>query len=230
MTSDEGYEQQFALNHLAGFLLARELMPQLIKAGGRVLFTASQSHKHTRMRWNDLMLQRGYHPLFAYKQSKLCNLLTALALNGRYGGDGVRAYCVDPGLVDTGIGCKRTGWLVNFVWSARRRYGRAPELAAATYAYLLNCMEPSAGTVFPRRAGRKVTAGRSMRRTAERLYQISLKLSGAKEGVGAAVNVLITGAAGGLGRAFAVECAKRGFGLFLTDINAAGLESIRVRA
>lgn len=41
------------------------------------------------------------------------------------------------------------------------------------------------------------------------------------------MNVLITGAAGGLGRAFAVECAKRGFGLFLTDINAAGLESIR---
>jgi uncharacterized protein len=40
------------------------------------------------------------------------------------------------------------------------------------------------------------------------------------------VNVLITGAAGGLGRALAVECAKRGYNLFLTDINAAGLLSI----
>lgn len=181
MTSDEGYEQQFALNHLAGFLLARELMPQLIKAGGRVLFTASQSHKHTRMRWNDLMLQRGYHPLFAYKQSKLCNLLTALALNERYGGDGVRACCVDPGLVDTGIGCKRTGWLVNFVWSARRRHGRPPELAATTYAYLLNCMEPPQELYFrdcrPEGYSREVSA-----KNAERLYQISLKLSGAKEG------------------------------------------------
>lgn len=35
--------------------------------------------------------------------------------------------------------------------------------------------------------------------------------------------VLITGAAGGLGRAFAMECAKRGYDLFLTDINGAGL-------
>lgn len=41
------------------------------------------------------------------------------------------------------------------------------------------------------------------------------------------MNVLITGAAGGLGRAFAVECAKRGYNLLLTDINEAGLLSIR---
>ncbi len=36
--------------------------------------------------------------------------------------------------------------------------------------------------------------------------------------------VLITGAAGGLGRAFAVDCAKRGYDLFLTDINTLGLK------
>ncbi len=38
--------------------------------------------------------------------------------------------------------------------------------------------------------------------------------------------VLITGAAGGLGRAFSVDCAKRGYDLFLTDINDAGLKLI----
>ena len=38
--------------------------------------------------------------------------------------------------------------------------------------------------------------------------------------------VFITGACGGLGRAFASECAQRGFDLFLTDINEAGLASI----
>ena len=35
--------------------------------------------------------------------------------------------------------------------------------------------------------------------------------------------VLITGASGGLGRAFAVECARRGYDLLLTDIDAQGL-------
>ncbi len=41
------------------------------------------------------------------------------------------------------------------------------------------------------------------------------------------MNVLITGAAGGLGRAFAIECARRGYRLFLTDISADGLQSIQ---
>lgn len=39
---------------------------------------------------------------------------------------------------------------------------------------------------------------------------------------------LITGAAGGLGRAMACECARRGYDLFLTDLNENQLESIRL--
>lgn len=42
------------------------------------------------------------------------------------------------------------------------------------------------------------------------------------------MNVMITGAAGGLGRVLADACAKRGFNLFLTDINASLLYAIRV--
>jgi short-subunit dehydrogenase len=38
--------------------------------------------------------------------------------------------------------------------------------------------------------------------------------------------VLITGATGGLGKAFAVECASRGWDLFLTDLSAAALASL----
>ena len=41
------------------------------------------------------------------------------------------------------------------------------------------------------------------------------------------MRVFITGAGGGLGRAFATECAQRGFDLFLTDIDDARLTSIR---
>ncbi|MGE4485876.1 MAG: SDR family NAD(P)-dependent oxidoreductase [Oscillospiraceae bacterium] len=41
------------------------------------------------------------------------------------------------------------------------------------------------------------------------------------------MNVLITGASGGLGRALSAECAKRGYNLFLTDINEAGLQALR---
>lgn len=41
------------------------------------------------------------------------------------------------------------------------------------------------------------------------------------------MNVMITGAAGGLGRALANECASRGYNLFLTDINDDGLIRIK---
>ncbi len=41
------------------------------------------------------------------------------------------------------------------------------------------------------------------------------------------MNVFITGASGGLGRTLANECAKRGYNLFLTDLNEQGLKAIQ---
>jgi short-subunit dehydrogenase len=41
------------------------------------------------------------------------------------------------------------------------------------------------------------------------------------------MTVLITGASGGLGRAFALDCAERGWDLILTDINETGLSRVR---
>ncbi|MEA4870978.1 MAG: SDR family NAD(P)-dependent oxidoreductase [Christensenella sp.] len=41
------------------------------------------------------------------------------------------------------------------------------------------------------------------------------------------MNVFITGASGGLGRALANECGRRGYNLFLTDWNAQGLNGIQ---
>lgn len=135
-TTEEGYEQLFALNHLAGFLLTYRLLPYLLNAKGRVIMTGSQSHRHMRIRWDDLMFQSGYRPLLAYKQSKLCNVLFAKALNDRYGWQGLHAYTVDPGLVQTEIGCKNTGGIVSLVWNKRKRHGVSPDVPAKTYAYL----------------------------------------------------------------------------------------------
>ena len=41
------------------------------------------------------------------------------------------------------------------------------------------------------------------------------------------MNVFLTGASGGLGRALANVCARRGYNLFLTDLNAEGLSTIK---
>ena len=140
-TTEEGYEQQFAVNHLAGFMLTHYMMPYL-KNGGRVIMTGSGSHKHMKIHWQDLMFQKRYHPLLAYKQSKLCNMLFAQSLNTLYAPFGIKAYVVDPGLVATDIGFKQTGGLVSLVWSIRKKQGVAPEVPAKTYAFLCSAQPP----------------------------------------------------------------------------------------
>jgi len=139
MTSEAGYEMQFAVNHLAPFLLTAELLPLLAQAPvGRVVTVSSNSHRRTEMHWPDVMYRRGYNTLWAYKQSKLANVLFTLELNRRLGQDApVRAYAVDPGLVNTAIGEKGTPGLVQAFWKARRRGGTPPDLPAATIAFLM---------------------------------------------------------------------------------------------
>jgi NAD(P)-dependent dehydrogenase (short-subunit alcohol dehydrogenase family) len=182
MTTPEGYEHQFALNHLSGFLLTHELLPNLLEGGGRVLMTSSGSHKMMRMHWQDIMYEKRYRPLMAYKQSKLSNMLFAYGLNDRYAGLGLRAYGVDPGLVRTEIGSKNTGGLVGFVWERRKKHGVDPEVPAAIYDRVINadiapgCLCQDAHG--PAQASREVN-----RKNAERLFELSEKLCKIRFGV-----------------------------------------------
>ena len=180
MTTQEGYEQQFALNHLAGFLFTHELMPYLTRAGGRVLFTSSGSHKNIRLLWDDLMHQKRYNPLSAYKRSKLCNVLTACAVNERFSVAGVSAYAVDPGLVATDIGNKDTGKLVGFIWKWRKRGGVAPEIPAQTYLRLCSAAE-NPGGLYHGLKGAKRYSGEVTPENASRLYEISERLCRIKQ-------------------------------------------------
>jgi len=180
-TTEEGYEQQFALNYLAGFLLTHELMPFLQKANGRVILTGSESHKGMKVRWDDVMLQKRYNPLTAYKQSKLCALLFAKGFNDRYAAGGVRAYVVDPGLVKTEIGCKQTGSLVNLVWTLRKRHGAPPEIPAQTYAFLCG-QEPRPEGLYYRLTNAKEYSKEVNGENAARLFELSEKLCGVHYG------------------------------------------------
>jgi len=184
MTTQEGYEQQFALNHLAGFLLTHELMPLLKRDGAVVINTSSKSHKGMKINWNDLMFQKHYRPLGAYKQSKLCNLLFALSLREM----GVKACGVHPGLVNTEIGGKNTAGAVNLVWNIRKKGGISPEESAKIFVSL--CEDGFNGLYYgPRKdSGETWNPGAQELRpssqvthsNAARLYKISAQLCGVK--------------------------------------------------
>ena len=178
-TTEEGYEQQFALNYLAGFLLTHKLLPFLQKANGRVIMTGSKSHKGIKVHWDDVMLRKGYHPLTAYKQSKLCNTLFAQGLKDRYAALGVQAYVVDPGLVKTDIGNKQTGGLVNFIWSLRKKQGVSPEIPAKTYAFLCNQDPAPQGLYYYLCRGKKYSK-QVTTENADKLFALSAQLCGIK--------------------------------------------------
>ncbi len=139
----EGFDLQWAVNHLAPFLLTHELLP-LLKAApvARVITVSSGSHYNTRLNWEDIQLRRHYNPLRAYSQTKLANVLFTAELNRRLGpGSTVHAFAADPGLVNTEIGLKSNSFLARWLWDLRRRGGISPEESAKGILYLAT--EPS---------------------------------------------------------------------------------------
>ncbi len=134
----EGLETQFAVNHLAPFLLTTALLPRLTAVpDGRVIVVSSASHRFGRIRWEDPSRARGYTGLGAYGQSKLANVLFVRELARRLGpGSPVTVFASDPGLVRTDMGLKHGPSLTSLGWRIRRRAGTSPEVPAAAIAFL----------------------------------------------------------------------------------------------
>ena len=143
--------------------------------------TGSASHNRMKIRWDDLMFKTRYHPLLAYKQSKLCNMLFAKALNERYCESGIRAYVVDPGLVATDIGNKQTGSLVARIWSMRKAHGVSPKIPAVTYAMLCD-QTPAPDGLYYHLCREKPYSREVNGENAQRLFAVSEKLCGIQFG------------------------------------------------
>ena len=103
----EGTEATFAANHLAPFLLTRELMP-LLKASAasqppgttRVIAVSSSAHRVIQgLDWDDLQSLGDFHATPAYCRAKLANLLFTRELARRADPDGVIAQAMHPGVV-----------------------------------------------------------------------------------------------------------------------------------
>lgn len=96
----EGWESQFATNHLGHYVLVNMLWPK-INQGGRVVCVASAGHHNSAIRWDDIHFHHGYDKWLAYGQSKTANILFALQLD-EYGKDrDIRAFSLHPGKIFT---------------------------------------------------------------------------------------------------------------------------------
>jgi retinol dehydrogenase-12 len=136
--TEEGLDTQWAVNHMAPFILTIKLLPFLQKGkSARIVTVSSRSHYRGRIHWEDIQLLRHYFILQAYEQSKLCNVLFTTELDRRLSGTGMRAFAADPGLVKTDIGRKSKSLFAKWAWSIHSRRGISAQESAAGIVYLL---------------------------------------------------------------------------------------------
>ena len=101
----EGWEHQFATNHLGHFGLALGLHDALAQAGNaRIVSVSSLAHLRSGIIFDDIHFERReYDPWLAYGQSKTANVLFAVEATKRWAGDGITANALTPGGIRTNL-------------------------------------------------------------------------------------------------------------------------------
>ena len=145
--SDDGYELRFAVNYLAGFLLASLLRERLVaSAPARIVNVASAGQE--AIDFDDVMLEDGYDGARAYRQSKLAQIMHAFDLAEELEGKGVTATALHPAtfmatkmVTDAGISPLST---VQDGLEATWRLAADPALEGVTGAYFNGTREARA--------------------------------------------------------------------------------------
>src|SRR3954449_12054940 len=129
----QGWELQFATNHLGHFALARALRRALAAAGSaRIVVVSSAGHLYSPVVFDDLQFRfRPYDPLLAYAQSKTAAILFAVGATERWANDGITANALNPGAIATNLQRHVGGKLVT---PPERQ--KTPEQGAATSVLL----------------------------------------------------------------------------------------------
>ncbi|KAK2598886.1 hypothetical protein QQS21_005628 [Conoideocrella luteorostrata] len=197
--SPEGFEGQFATNHLGPFLFTNLIMNKILAAKNpRIVNVSSDGHRLHPIRFFDCNFSDGelYDKWAAYGQSKTANMLMALSLAQKLGESrGLVSCSLHPGVIGTNLTShlgsfddlnaadkqlgNREGW-ADFKWKTPEQGAAThvyaafhPDLQAHNGAYLQDChvADPWEDTVKP--WGTNVIE-------AERLWKLSEELVGQK--------------------------------------------------
>ncbi|GII30442.1 SDR family NAD(P)-dependent oxidoreductase [Planotetraspora mira] len=104
-TTREGWETQFATNHLGPAALTLGLHGALAAArGARVVAVSSSAHLMSPVVFDDIhFTSRPYEAWSAYGQSKTATILFTVAMAGRWAADGITANALHPGGIMTNL-------------------------------------------------------------------------------------------------------------------------------
>jgi len=124
----DGFELQFATNHLGHFALVAHLLPSLRAGQARVTSQLSVAAARGQIRWDDLSFSREYDGMQAYSQSKVAQGLFALELHRRSlaQGWGITSNIAHPGVAPTNL------------LAARPELGRSQDTSARRVVRLMS--------------------------------------------------------------------------------------------
>lgn len=101
----EGWELQFATNHLGHFQLTLGLSNALAAAGNaRIVSVSSSAHMLSPVIFDDIQFAfRAYEPRLAYAQSKTANIQFAVGATIHWQSRGITANALNPGAIATNL-------------------------------------------------------------------------------------------------------------------------------
>ena len=174
--TEDGLEMQFAVNHLAYFLLTDLLLDVLrSSAPARIVNVTSAAHRGASIDVDDLQYRRSYDHRRVYAGTKLCNVLFTYELARRLQGTGVTANCLHPGVVSTNLLRNTRGT----PGAPRLSKDRTPEEGARTPLYLATSAEVEGvtGKYFDDRISVASSSASYDEAAASRLWQLSAELT-----------------------------------------------------
>ena len=176
--SVDGIEMNFAVNHLASFLLTNLLVETLrSSAPARIINVASNSMTHS-INLDDLQSERSFVPFTAYGQAKLAMVLCTYALARRLMGTGIKVNALHPGITATNIIGDVAPPLARPFLGIIKRFLLTPEQGAQTALYLATspAVENVTGTYFVREKATRSVPISYDEAMQERVWSISAAL------------------------------------------------------
>ena len=101
MPTKEGWDLQFAVNHIGHFIITKGLLPSMSSSGSRIVTLSSTGHKLSGIQWEDVHFEESYDKWKAYGQSKTAASLLAVEISERMKDEGIKTYSVHPGGIFT---------------------------------------------------------------------------------------------------------------------------------
>src|SRR6266487_4223324 len=175
----DGYENTFATNYLAPFLLTN-LQLDLLKASApsRIINVSSVGHYSGHINFDDLNLEKEYGGWKAYGQSKLALVLFTHELAKKLQGTSVTVNAVHPGTVATNIWSRPLG-PVGFIMALPKLFMASPKRGAETIVYLASSDDARDlnGEYLEKLKVKKSSDESYDEQVAQRLWDISAKLT-----------------------------------------------------